>query len=99
MADDHSDFYNAIDWSRLKPGKGDDWATTMAVGEEGEPDPYPGEVTTMACGEEGNDCGDPIEVTTMAIGEEGDPWPIEPEPIMTTMALGEEGDDPYDIFM
>ena len=56
MADDDSDFYNAIDWSRLKPGKGDDWATTMAVGEEGEPDPYPGEVTTMACGAKVSAC-------------------------------------------
>jgi hypothetical protein len=98
MADDDSDLYNAIDWSRSKPGKGDDgWATTMAVGEEGEPDPYPGEVTTLACGEEGNDCGEPIELTTMALGEEGEEWVFEPEPIMTTMALGEEGDDPYAI--
>jgi hypothetical protein len=70
---DDSDLCDPRSW--LKPGKGDDWATTMAVGEEGEPDPWPGEVTTMAIGEEG-DCWvlepEPIEMTTMALGEEGD---------------------------
>jgi hypothetical protein len=74
MADDNSDFHDAIDWRQVKPGKGDDWATTMMVGEEGEPDPYPGEVTTMALGEEGDGWvlePEPI-MTTMALGEEGD---------------------------
>ena len=59
--------------------KDDDMMTTLAVGEEGEPDPWPGEVTTMAMGEEGDPW--PLEpepiMTTMALGEEGgDPYDI-----------------------
>jgi hypothetical protein len=76
---DGADLYvDDVDWSRLKPGRpgdGDDWATTLAVGEEGEPDPEPIEVTTMAIGEEGDPCllePEPIEMTTTALAEEGD---------------------------
>jgi hypothetical protein len=62
--------------------------TTMALGEEGDPDPAgPGEVTTMALGEEGDT----------------DPYPCFPvwgpdDPGMTTMALGEEGDTDPDLW-
>jgi hypothetical protein len=82
---DDPDLYDPESWLKpVRPGKGDDdWATTMAVGEEGDPEPIdPGEVTTLALGEEG-DCW-VLE-----------PEPIE----MTTLALGEEGDEPYDIYM
>jgi hypothetical protein len=68
--------------------------TTMAVGEEGDPDSHPDPVHLPP--------GEPV-FTTMAVGEEGDPDshpdPVRPppgEPIYTTMAVGEEGDpDPF----
>ena len=65
---------------------GDDWATTLALGEEGGD----GWATTRMVGEEGGDCWLPVDddvLTTEASGEEGgDGW-------ATTLALGEEGGD------
>jgi hypothetical protein len=59
--------------------------TTLAVGEEGDPDPLPEPI------------GSPEEpvFTTLAVGEEGG----EPEPgwpVFTTFAVGEEGDPSAD---
>jgi hypothetical protein len=62
--------------------------TTLALGEEGDPDPtWPGEVTTMALGEEGDT--DPDLCLPV--------WAPD-EPVMTTMALGEEGDPDPDLW-
>lgn len=68
--------------------EGDEFvATTLALGEEG--DPYP-EPDPVLAGEE------PI-FTTLAVGEEGEPEPLPEaigfpeEPVFTTFALGEEG--------
>ncbi len=65
--------------------------TTLALGEEGDPDPCPPVWEP----------GEPV-ATTMAIGEEGDPDP-DPcfpvcEPVATTMAVGEEGDPDMDLW-
>ena len=61
--------------------------TTLAIGEEGDPDPYPDPVVSP---------DDPV-FTTLAVGEEGGGG--EPEwPSFTTLAIGEEGDpgtDPW----
>ena len=62
--------------------------TTLAVGEEGDPDLDPEPV--------GSPEAAPI-YTTMAVGEEGDPELLPepahpPEALYTTMAVGEEGD-------
>ena len=59
-------------------------ATTMAIGEEGPPQPP--QPTTLALGEE-----DPY--TTMALGEEGPPQQ-QPQPQPTTLAIGEEQPQP-----
>ncbi len=77
--------------------------TTSAVGEEGDPDPYPDPIglpedsvfTTLALGEEGGDfeSGWPV-VTTQALGEEGDPGLD--EGVVTTAAIGEEGNPDFD---
>ncbi|TVQ20711.1 MAG: hypothetical protein EA367_07740 [Leptolyngbya sp. DLM2.Bin15] len=65
---------------------GDDWATTLALGEEGGDCWLPiddGLITTEAIGEEGGDGW----ATTLALGEEGgDGW-------ATTRMVGEEGGD------
>ncbi len=65
---------------------GDDWATTLALGEEGGDCWLPVDddfLTTEASGEEGGDGW----ATTLALGEEGgDGW-------ATTFAIGEEGGD------
>jgi hypothetical protein len=65
--------------------------TTMAVGEEGDPDFHPDPVVHRP--------EEPV-YTTMAVGEEGEPDP-RPDPIgspeefvFTTLAVGEEGGDP-----
>ena len=63
--------------------------TTLAVGEEGDPDPYPDPAHHLP--------EEPV-FTTMAVGEEGDPDPypgpagLPGEPVFTTLAVGEESD-------
>jgi hypothetical protein len=52
-------------------GNPNQFATTMAVGEEGGGHPQPPQYTTMAVGEEGGGHHQPPQVTTLAIGEEG----------------------------
>ena len=56
--------------------------TTLAIGEEGDPDPASGTIARPH-----NPTGNGGTFTTLALGEEGDPASVP-----TTLALGEEGD-------
>ena len=82
-------------------GPGEPDFTTLALGEEGEPDPGPDVIVVPdPIGDRWDRWG---EVTTLVLGEEGEPDPgtdviVVPDPIedrwgeVTTLALGEEGD-------
>jgi hypothetical protein len=73
---------------RLSREDEESFFTTLAVGEEGDPD--------FDCDPVGSPEAAPI-YTTMAVGEEGGPDLLSepahpPEALFTTMAVGEEGD-------
>ena len=93
---------------RSNTGSGATDYTTVALGEEGDPDPSPDVIVEPdPIGDRWDRWG---EVTTDALGEEGDPDPgpdviVVPDPIgdrggeVTTQALGEEGDTEPELWM